>query len=96
MTRRQYLQDYTQWDVKPRPGAYYHQYLLAARLELEANRYYVDTETGTEYESGKWIIRFSDASDYKFAPYDNPEAIWQVFNRAICARAARLYNRANA
>lgn len=75
-----------------RLDAYYSAYMLQARQELESTRYAFDDKTGTEYESGSWVGRYSNPSDYDAAQYQTREAIFSVFATAIKSRAARLAN----
>lgn len=75
-----------------RLDAYYDAYMLQARQELESHRYAFDDKTGTEYESGAWVGRYSNPSDYDATQYRTREAIFTVFATAIKSRAARLAN----
>jgi hypothetical protein len=75
-----------------RLDAYYGTYMEQARAELETSRYAFDDKTGTEYESGSWVGRYSNPSDYVAADYATRDAIFSVFSTAIKSRAARLAN----
>jgi hypothetical protein len=75
-----------------RLDAYYGAYMMQARNELETARYAFDAKTGTEFESGAWVSRYSNPPDYCPAEYATREAIFSVFATAIKSRAARLAN----
>jgi hypothetical protein len=75
-----------------RLDAYFGAYMAQARKELETARYAFDAKTGTEYESGSWVGRYSNPADYNPADYTTRDAIFSVFATAIKSRAARLAN----
>lgn len=82
---------------RPRDDAYYGEFMVAARAELEAAHYSFCDKSGTEYESGAWVSRYSNAGDYDASACPSRAAIFDcVFSRAIKSRAARLANRARA
>ncbi len=91
---RFYIGDFREFPMPAlRLDAYYGAYMLQARLDLETARYAFDDKTGTEYESGSWVSRYSNPSEYDPAGYATREAIFDcVFARAIKSRAARLAN----
>lgn len=90
---RHCIKDYRDFPMPTlRLDAYYGAYMTQARLELETARYSFDDRTGTEYESGSWVSRYSNPSDYCAADYATRDAIFSVFARAIKSRAARLAN----
>jgi hypothetical protein len=75
-----------------RDDAYYGDYMEQARRQLEKARYAFDDTTGIEYESGKWVGRYSNPSDYDRSQFTTREDIFTVFATAIKSRAARLAN----
>jgi len=91
---RHFISDYRDFPMPAlRLDAYYGDYMERARQELEKARYAFDDKTGTEYESGAWVGRYSNPSDYEPACYATRDAIWQwVFANAIKSRAAQLAN----
>ena len=88
-----YLVDWRGPTPAVRDGDYWTaDHLQRARAELVANYFKYDGATGTEYESGTWVARYSSPDDWE--PFDDTqEAADVVFERAIRARAARLANR---
>lgn len=90
---RHYIARYRDFPMPAlRLDAYYSDYMQQARQELEANRYAFDDKTGTEYESGSWVGRYSNPADYNPADYATRDAVFSVFATAIKSRAARLAN----
>ena len=68
------------------------EHCVRARAELILNGFKYDGSTGTEYENGTWVARYSSPDDWE--PFDDTqEAADFVFEREIRARAARLANR---
>ncbi len=93
---RYYIGEFREFPMPAlRMDAYYGAFMVQARTELETARYAFDNKTGTEYESGSWVGRYSNPSDYCAADYATREAIFSVFETAIKSRAARLANIAN-
>ena len=90
---RHYIADFRDFQMPTlRLDAYYGAYMTQARQELETARYAFDTRSGTEYESGSWVSRYSNPTDYSPAEYATRDAIFSVFATAIKSRAARLAN----
>jgi hypothetical protein len=91
---RHYILNFRDFPMpKLRDDAYYGDYMQQARSELERARYAFDDKTGIEYESGRWVSRYSNPSDYNAADYATREDIFEwVFSGAIKSRAARLAN----
>lgn len=91
---RHCIKDYRDFPMPAlRLDAYYGAFMVQAREELETARYAFDDRTGTEYESGSWVSRYSNPSDYVPADYAARETIFDcVFATAIKSRAARLAN----
>ena len=90
---RHYIADYRDFPMPAlRLDAYYGHKMDPARQELEKARYAFDDKTGTEYESGAWVGRYSNPSDYDATQYATREAVFSVFATAIKSRAARLAN----
>jgi hypothetical protein len=90
---KHFISDYRDFPMPAlRLDAYYGHKMEQARSELERNRYAFDDKTGTEYETGSWVGRYSNPSDYNPAEYATREAVWTVFATAIKSRAARLAN----
>ena len=92
--KRQYIADYASFPMpRLRDDAYYGAFMNVARAELESLRYSFDPKTGTEYEDGHLVSRYTNPTEYDPAHYVTRKQIYEcVFSRAIRSRAARLHN----
>ena len=95
MTTRYNLSDFNDFATPKADDRPFAAFMEIARAELVERNYWYCNATGTEYESGRWISRYSNPAE--FHPQPSRAAIWHdVFTRAIRSRAARLANVARA